>query len=152
MKYCSKCGSENNGDSIYCTSCGEKLETSIIDSVDTEVYDDYGNIKERNIALAIIFTVLTCGIYSIYWMVKINDDSLKLAKEEGPSGVVVFLLTLITCGIYGYFWSYKMGICVDKMKGNQNSVTGILYVVLALFGVGIVSYVISQDAINNRVR
>ena len=109
-------------------------------------------MKKREIALAIVFSLITCGIYSIYWMMKINNESLVLANEEGPSGVVVLLLTLLTCGIYGYFWSYKMGVCVDKMKNNQSGTTGFLFIVLSLFGLGIVNYVISQDAINNEVR
>ena len=85
-------------------------------------------------------------------MIKINNESLELANEGGPSGGVVFLLTLLTCGLYGYFWAYKMGTCVDKMKGNQNGITGLLYVVLSLLGLSIVNYVISQDAINNTIK
>jgi len=152
VKYCEKCGSPINDNSIFCSNCGEKVSDGNIEKyVDIET-DDITNIKERSIALAIIFTILTCGIYSIYWMIKINDDSLKLAKEEGPSGGVVFLLTLITCGIYGYFWAYKMGKCVDKIKSNQSNVTGVLYVILVLFGLNIVNYALSQDAINNKIR
>ena len=85
-------------------------------------------------------------------MIKINNESLELANEGGPSGGVVFLLTLLTCGLYGYFWSYKMCVCVDKMKNNQSSMTGFLFVILNFFGLGIVNYIISQDAINNEVR
>ena len=151
MRYCSKCGSEISDDSIYCTNCGEKVEGSAIQSFDAEDCKDYGDIKERNIVLAIIFSFLTCGIYSIYWMIKINDESLCLAKEDGPSGSVVFLLTLLTCGIYGYFWAYKMGLCVDKMRNNNGGMTGFLFIVLNLFGLNIVNYVISQDAINSKV-
>lgn len=154
MKYCEKCGSPVNEGAEYCATCGAKME--VVNSVSTIVqpefnYDNVG-VKGRSIALAIIFTILTCGLYSIYWMIKINDDSLKLAREKGASGVVVFLLTLLTCGIYGYFWAYKMGACVDKIKGNQNGITGLLYVVLSLLGLSIVNYVISQDAINNTIK
>lgn len=31
-------------------------------------------VQKRDIALAIIFTLITCGIYGIYWFFKLNDD------------------------------------------------------------------------------
>lgn len=42
---------------------------------------NYG-ITARNIALCIIFTLITCGIYGIYWMIKINDEVNLLAGES----------------------------------------------------------------------
>lgn len=152
MKYCTKCGASIPEDSSFCTTCGEKVE-SANQSVETEIVENNKryttNVKERNIVLAIIFSILTCGIYSIYWMVKLNDELLELSNEKGNSGVTVILLTLITCGIYGIYWHYKMGDCVNKIKGNGSN--DIIFLVLALFGFGIVNYVIAQDAINNVV-
>lgn len=153
MKYCTKCGASIPEDSSFCTTCGEKVE-SVNQSVETEVVENNKryttDVKERNIVLAIIFSILTCGIYSIYWMVKLNDELLELSNEKGNSGVAVILLTLITCGIYGIYWHYKMGGCVNKIKGNGSN--DIIFLVLSLFGFGIVNYVIAQDAINNVVR
>ena len=74
-------------------------------------------MKNRNFVLAIIFTLLTCGIYGIYWMIQLNNDINTLAGEpDATSGGKVFLFTLLTCGIYGIFWMYKMGERVDKIK------------------------------------
>ena len=56
-------------------------------------------MRERNIALCIIFTLLTCGIYGIYWMIVLNDEMLDALGENGTSGGMVFLFSLITCGI-----------------------------------------------------
>ena len=39
---------------------------------------DY-QIQPRNIALCIIFSIITFGIYGIYWMIKINNDLNTLA-------------------------------------------------------------------------
>ena len=30
--------------------------------------------QQRNIAVAIILTIVTCGIYGIYWFVKLTDE------------------------------------------------------------------------------
>lgn len=107
-------------------------------------------IKNRNIALCIIFTLITCGIYGIYWMIVLNDDAKELAGEPyATSGGMVFLFTLITCGIYGLFWEYKMGQRVDKIKGNSNGSSGILYLLLSIFGLSIIAFALAQDTINN---
>ena len=39
-------------------------------------------IKNRNIALAVIFTLLTCGIYGLYWLVKLNNDMCALTPDD----------------------------------------------------------------------
>ena len=84
-------------------------------------YTSYGNgnmrpIIQRNVALCIIFSIITCGIYLLYWM-------------------------------------YKAGGKVDKIKGNQNGNSGVLYIVLAFLGFSIISFAIMQDTINkNAVR
>jgi len=107
------------------------------------------NIIQRNIALCIVFSLITCGIYAIYWMIVLNDDINSLSGHiEDPSGGMVFLFTLLTCGIYGIFWAYKMGNKVDEIRGFQNGNTGILYIILSFIGLGLVSYALMQDTIN----
>lgn len=32
-------------------------------------------MRERNIAVAIILTIVTCGIYGIYWFIVLTDDA-----------------------------------------------------------------------------
>ncbi|MDO5590150.1 MAG: DUF4234 domain-containing protein [Lachnospiraceae bacterium] len=105
-------------------------------------------ITPRNIVLCILFSFITCGIYGIYWMIKLNDEINELANEpNATSGGMVFLFTVITCGIYGLYWMYKMGERVDRINGvNGNS--NILYMLVSLFGFSIVSYCLMQDTVN----
>ena len=152
MKYCTKCGSRIAEGAEFCTVCGKKVES--VETVEAEVVDgekrNTSGISERNLVVAVILTILTCGIYGIYWMVKINDELLQLSDTEGSSGVTVILLSIITCGIYGIYWNYKMGTCVNKLKrGGSND---IIFLVLSLFGLGIVNYIIAQDTINNELK
>jgi len=109
-------------------------------------------MKNRSLVLAIIFTILTCGIYGIYWMIQLNNSINALAGEhEATSGGMVFLFTLLTCGIYGIFWMYKMGERVDKIKGVEGGNSHILFLILGILGLGIVNYCIMQDTINKRI-
>lgn len=110
----------------------------------------YG-IERRSIPLSIILTIVTCGIYGLYWIVKLNDEINQLAGEpNATSSGMVILLSIITCGIYEFYWLYKMGERGDKIKG-VNSSSGILYIVIAVLGLGIIDFCLIQDTINKQV-
>lgn len=107
-------------------------------------------MKERNIALCILFSIITCGIYELYWYVCLTDETNMAADEQGTSGVMALILTLITCGIYGFFWAYRCGEKLDKAKtarGQAASNGGILYLILYIFG-GIISIALIQHELN----
>ncbi|MFQ7078384.1 MAG: DUF4234 domain-containing protein [Christensenellaceae bacterium] len=67
-------------------------------------------MKKRNIALAIVFTIITFGIYGIYWFVCLTNDSNRMNSAEATaSGGMAVLFTIITFGIYSFYWAYKLG-------------------------------------------
>lgn len=108
-------------------------------------------IKERNIAVCIILTIVTCGIYGIYWFVCLNNDANTASNTFGTSGGVAFLLTLVTCSIYGIYWAFKQGEKIDAAKrsrGIESSNTGVIYLILYIFGLGIVAYALMQNELN----
>ncbi|WP_027399975.1 DUF4234 domain-containing protein [Anaerovorax odorimutans] len=108
-------------------------------------------MEERNIALYIIATLLTCGIFGLYWMYCINNDTNNISNEPGTEGSLVVVFSIITCGIYTIYWAYKMGeqITIAKNSGNQgSSELSILYLVLALFGLNIIGMALMQSEIN----
>lgn len=49
-------------------------------------------IQERNIALCILLTIVTCGIYGIYWMICMVNDLNTAADCPGDTsgGIVLF--------------------------------------------------------------
>lgn len=109
------------------------------------------NIEKREIAICVILSIITCGIYGIYWMIKLNDEINALAGDtQAQTGGMVFLLTIVTCGIYGWYWYYKMGEKCDQIKQSSSS-SAILYLILGLFGLGIVNYCLMQDTINKAI-
>ncbi len=107
-------------------------------------------IQEKNIVVAVILSIVTCGIYGIYWFITMTEDVNALCDDDyKTSGGMAFLFSLITCGIYGWYWSYKMGEKVDKIKGvGPAGNSNILYLILSIFGFGIVNYCLIQDTIN----
>ena len=111
-------------------------------------------MEKRSIGLAIVFTLITCGIYGIYWMYKMTEESHCLVgRQTTASGGMVILYTLVTCGINSFYWLYKMGETMTEaktMRGmHADNNSGLLYIVLAIFALGIVSYALIQSSIND---
>ena len=104
----------------------------------------------RNIGLCIFFSIITCGIYMIYWFIVLTDETNAIAGEQDTSGGIAFLLTLVTCGIYGVYWAYKRGEKIDKAhmrRGEMVTNSGVLYLILYLV-FQIVAYALIQNEVN----
>lgn len=106
-------------------------------------------IAPRNIAVCIILSLVTCGIYTFYWVYKINEELKQMSGTDGTDGGMVILFDIITCGIYAWYWMYKMGEKADIVKGDPNGNSNVLYLVLSICGLGIVSIAFMQDCIND---
>lgn len=109
-------------------------------------------IERRNIVVCIVLTLVTCGIYGIYWIVCLTNDVNTVSGDvNGTSGGMVVLLTIVTCGIYGIYWAYKQGEKLDFTKNNRgipSSNSGVLYLILQIFGFGIIAYALMQNELN----
>lgn len=112
-------------------------------------------MQQKNIAVSIILSIVTCGIYAIYWFITLTNDVNTLSGDsEATSGGVAFLLSLITCNIYGLYWAYKQGERIDAAKKARNLEGGtnnILYLILCLFGLGIIAYALMQSEVNKMI-
>lgn len=111
-------------------------------------------MTKRSLPLAIVLSFVTLGVYAFYWIYALTEDAHAAAGERTTaSGGMVILFSLITCGIYSLYWLYKMGetIVMAKQKRGMTADTNlpIIYLVLALFGFGIISYALMQSALND---
>ena len=150
--YCKNSGKQIPDYSAFCTYCGASLASE--QNFDTQKpYTrtlNTGGIVERSIVTSILLTVLTCGIYSIYWFIRITDEMNQVSGEGGTSGVIAFLLNLVTCGIYGFYWAYKIGEKRDYVA-NEKGDSKIIYIALVFFGLGIIVYALVQDTLNKAI-
>lgn len=98
------------------------------------------------------FSLITCGLYVIYWIIKVtNEMNTLLNRKNATGGLMTIIFTILTCGLYGFYWAYKLGDNVDLLKGNRSGNTGILFLVVYIFGFGIINVALAQDAINDKL-
>lgn len=111
-------------------------------------------IQPRNIGIAIILSIITCGIYYFYWIYKVTNEVGYLTKDTSVGGGLTVLLGIITCSIYFWFWYYQLGEKLSRLQtkdGTPISNDSVLLVILAVFGFGIVSLAIAQSNLNKVV-
>ncbi|MCR5747438.1 MAG: DUF4234 domain-containing protein [Lachnospiraceae bacterium] len=171
---CKKCGADIANDTKFCPSCGSPIEFEDAaytapqgdpstasgsygqQTASQTVYNTPGGQgKNRNIALCIIFSIITCGIYGLYWMCVLNDELNSLSGDtNSTSGGLVVVFSIITCGIYTWYWYFKMGDKVNIVKTNSGMKAdsyNIIFLLLGIFGLGIINYALMQDTINKAV-
>ena len=103
-------------------------------------------IKERNPIVAILLTIVTCGIYGIYWSVCMAREAVSV-KDANDSGVLEIVLFLFLAPI-GFFLAEKKlaeGCAAKGIAHNDNS---LLYLILGFVGLGIVNFFIMQSDLN----
>jgi len=104
------------------------------------------------VALGIVFSLLTCGIYLLFWHYKqIQVLNAWLGREE--LNFWVFLgLSIITCGLFAIYYEYKMAQAINEVQENNdmrvNGDLPILCVLLSIFSLSLVSTAIQQADIN----
>ncbi|BBH23663.1 hypothetical protein Back11_50080 [Paenibacillus baekrokdamisoli] len=107
--------------------------------------------SQRSIALAIILSIITCGIYSIYWFIVLTNEVGEASGDSSFTGGKHFLLTLVTCGIWSFIWAYQVGQQVadaQRQRGLLVSDNSVLYLILTFFGLSIVTYALVQSDVN----
>jgi hypothetical protein len=154
-KFCSKCGNEIDGNAAFCNRCGNPVNDTVGNA--TIVNNIYNNtsgnrVANRNIVLAVILSFITCGLYLFYWMATITDDANIVSDERSDtSGGLVIVFSVVTCGIYTIYWFYKMGKKLNMAGvkyGKSISDNSIVYLLLGIFGFGIVNYCLIQSDLN----
>ena len=109
-------------------------------------------MEQRNVGVCILLSVITCGLYGLYWFVRLCDDVNVLSGDYKTSGGIACLLSVVTCGIYGLYTMYTWGDRIDDVtesRGMARKSNAIVYLILGIFGFGIISYALCQNEINN---
>lgn len=171
-KFCQNCGTENEDNATFCKSCGTALvvtnsgeqanQANYQNNMNNQGMNNYqynmnnqpnlNLVPNRNIVMCIVLSVLTCGIYNLYWIATMTDDANKVANTPNDtSGGMTVLLGILTCGIYLIYWYYKQGQRLYQ-AGKNYSVdikdNSIPYLILSIIGFNLISEILIQADLN----
>lgn len=107
--------------------------------------------KRRDGLLSAIFSILTCGLYSIYYWYQYGEDVNVICSEDGKvtqNYIVAWLLGIITCGIYSLYWIYNLASRLDtaSKKYDVNVESPALFTLI--MSVPFLSFFYSCDVLN----
>ena len=124
--FCTKCGAENSDTSEFCTNCGNKLGAIAT------------SLKNRDPIMVLIFSIITFGIYGLYWHIKTK-------LEMNDSGAQIPTAWLIIIPIVSIWWMWKFCEGVEQVTNRQMNAP-VAFVLLFL--VGMIGAVIIQSSLN----
>lgn len=107
----------------------------------------------RSVALVVIFSIITLGIYKLYWIYKVSEKmNRELCTGKSP---VAQLLLFMFIPFYAWYWYYNMTRNVGNysfMRGrNPETSMDTINLILAIFGLDIVAIALMQDMLNKAV-
>lgn len=114
--------------------------------------------EDRTLAMYIILSIITCGIYSYYFLYTMAQDANTVCAGDGketPGLVAFILLSFVTCGIYGWFWYYSLGNRLAEnasrygLTFSENGTTVLLWLIFGSFVCGIGPFVAMHILIKN---
>lgn len=120
-----------------------------------ESMSDKASKHKINIALYLIFTILTCGFFNLYWNHRQMEACNDFLNRTEFSFWIWLLFSIITCGIYHIFYQYKVGSAIVEIQQNNNKYVfdklPLISLFATIFGFSIVVDCIHQHEINKLV-
>lgn len=103
--------------------------------------------QQRNIVTCVLLSLVTCGIYGIYWLVCLAKDvtTVKDKDRNTTTNIVLFILL----PFLGFFLAERQFTEDLKAMGIAHEDRSILYLILGLLGLGIVDACLMQNDMNN---
>ena len=107
-------------------------------------------INKRPIAMCILLSIVTLGIYLIYWEYLLVKNTKAIKNDT--SSCTSEMLCLIFVPFYFIYWCFTRGKLVkDQFASLGYTATGneTAYLILGIFGLGIISMAIMQNDFNS---
>ncbi|ASJ21236.1 DUF4234 domain-containing protein [Brachyspira hampsonii] len=70
------------------------------------------NFQPKPLLTVAILSIVTCGIYFIYWIYVTTNDVNNYMEQEYINPTLSLVLSIITCGLFSIYWFYKYGTIV----------------------------------------
>lgn len=114
-------------------------------------YEQRKLLEERNIILAVVFSILTLGIYFIYWMNR-TANSIKIMDGD-YSGAALETVFFFLVPFYRLYWVYTRGkkvaeVANEKWRYHRIQDESLPYLIVSLFVGDLIVMAIMQNDLN----
>ena len=111
------------------------------------------NFQAKSLLTVGILSIVTCGIYFIYWIYVTTNDVNNYMEQEYINPTLAVVLSIITCGLFTIYWFYKYGTIVfnDMSKKAELDSYGESAAVLAILLFIPFGYVYSIIALQSKL-
>lgn len=108
-------------------------------------------LKERNVVTVILLSIVTCGIYSLYWTYVTMDALDKEGQASNMPVIAQFLLLFVYVGYILFGINADANInAIKEKKGIATTDNKVLWLILGLI-IPIVLIALIQNEINQLV-
>jgi hypothetical protein len=107
--------------------------------------------ERREIGMMVLLSIVTCGIYAIVWWYKMFSEIAADLGRTDINPILEIALIYLTCGFYGMFLAYKYPRLINEMQAKRGLPVNdfsTLSLILAVFGLGFVSFCLMQLELN----
>ncbi|MFN3603824.1 MAG: DUF4234 domain-containing protein [Leptonema sp. (in: bacteria)] len=82
----------------------------------------YKTIEKRSPLLVIVFTLITCGLYTIYWYFKMYSELVRITNVTPTRNPfwLDFVFSILTCGLWGFYVDYKISKQFQEIRKKYN--------------------------------
>ena len=105
-----------------------------------------------SIPLHLIVTLLTCGLWNLYWNYRQMEACNDMLGRREFNFLAWLLLIFITCGIWHIYYQYKMGAVIVEIQRHMGREIfdnlPLVSCLVTVFGLSIVADIIHQAEIN----
>ena len=93
----------------------------------------------RNPIMVLVLSLVTCGIYAIFWVIAACEDLNRGLSRNEFSVVEELLFTIVTCGVWGLWFAWRMSQATAELQkawGVAPAMTPPMLFVTFLLGLG----------------
>lgn len=105
-----------------------------------------GIVQERAPLTTVLLTIVTCGIYGLYWQFKTSDELRVATGDDSINPMLELILTLVTGGIWGVYVQYRNAQKVHRALASRDPARKdqsqtVLILAIAMYFVGVTGFI-----------
>jgi len=104
-------------------------------------------VKYRNLVLVIVFSIITLGIYAIYWLVSTTNELRRIASSAPNPWLLLLLLVPAVNIIVGFWYYWKYSKAIGEISDFEPVLLFVLWIIISP-----VAMIIAQIQLNKKAR